>query len=468
MSEKPYHAFSRRRKWCVVVMIGVAGMFSGLSSNIYSPALDAIAQVGISPLFWGSLSDTRGRRQIYIYSFMVYIIANIVLSFSPNFIVLVIFRALQAAGSASTVSIGNGVIQDITSPAERGGFMCFYQGTRSFSIAIGPVLGGLLANYFGFRSIFVFLTVLAGMVTIGIALLLPETQRSIAGDGTVRLKGIHKPLVWTLTKEPPYLKDRDEPYQPPSITIKTFLSPLFFLKEKDVLLSLVFGGVVYAIWSMVTSSTTGIFKHTFHLNEIQLGLAFIPNGLGAIFGPFIIGKLTNTSFAEVEQTYKERHGLPDTHSISKETFPIDFPIEQARLRHIRWVIPLFIISTLLYGFSVQFPSFTSRPGWIAVPLVLHFLIASTSNAVLAINSTLISDLCPGKGASSTAINNLVRCSFGAIGVAFIEQLIAAVGGGTAFLGLALIAVVATPLVAVQWYCGSDWRRARMDVQSEAK
>ena len=32
--------------------------------------------------------------------------ANIVLSFSPNFIVLLIFRGIQAAGSASTVSIG--------------------------------------------------------------------------------------------------------------------------------------------------------------------------------------------------------------------------------------------------------------------------------------------------------------------------------------------------------------------------
>lgn len=39
-------------------------------------------------------------------SFTVYIISNIVLSISPNFTVLLIFRGLQAAGSASTVSIG--------------------------------------------------------------------------------------------------------------------------------------------------------------------------------------------------------------------------------------------------------------------------------------------------------------------------------------------------------------------------
>lgn len=61
---------------------------------------------GLSPLFWGPLSDTLGRRPIYLASFTVYVIANTVLSFSPNFIILVLFRALQSAGSASTASIG--------------------------------------------------------------------------------------------------------------------------------------------------------------------------------------------------------------------------------------------------------------------------------------------------------------------------------------------------------------------------
>jgi hypothetical protein len=44
-SEPLYHAFSTKRKWTVVIMIGVAGLFSGLSSNIYLPALGAISKV---------------------------------------------------------------------------------------------------------------------------------------------------------------------------------------------------------------------------------------------------------------------------------------------------------------------------------------------------------------------------------------------------------------------------------------
>jgi hypothetical protein len=44
-SEQPFHIFNKRQKWFLVVMIGMAGLFSGLSSNIYFPSLDAIARV---------------------------------------------------------------------------------------------------------------------------------------------------------------------------------------------------------------------------------------------------------------------------------------------------------------------------------------------------------------------------------------------------------------------------------------
>ena len=48
--EQPYHMFTKRQKWSVVIIIGVAGLFSGLSSNIYFPSLNQIAQVLASQL----------------------------------------------------------------------------------------------------------------------------------------------------------------------------------------------------------------------------------------------------------------------------------------------------------------------------------------------------------------------------------------------------------------------------------
>lgn len=129
------------------------------------------------------------------------------------------------------------------------------------------------------RSIFVFLLALSALVLGLILICLPETLRSIAGNGSLRLKGIHQPLIRKFKKDPPYMIDPDENFDLPKVTFMTFVEPVKLLTEKDVLTSLIFGGVVYAIWSMVTSSTTGLFKEHYHLNERLLGLAFLPNGM---------------------------------------------------------------------------------------------------------------------------------------------------------------------------------------------
>ncbi|KAL2272419.1 hypothetical protein FJTKL_06586 [Diaporthe vaccinii] len=482
-SEQPFHIFNRRQKWFVVIIIGVAGLFSGLSSNIYFPSLDAIARdlrvslasvnltitsylviQGISPLFWGPLSDTIGRRPIYIASFSVYIIANIILSFSPNFPVLLIARGLQSAGSASTVSIGNGVIQDIATPLERGSFISFYQAIRNFSIAIGPVLGGLLANFLGFRSIFIFLTILSSLVIIMLLIYLPETLRRIAGNGTLRLSGIYQPFIRRLMKEPDYMEDPGEKPEVPKVTFKTFTAPVKLLAEKDIIALLVSGGMVYTIWSMVVASTTGIFQDRFGLNELMLGLAFLPNGAGTIVGSSIAGKLMTREFVRYEERFLETHPGALAPSKSRKAFAPDFPIEHARLRYMPWITLIFVGSTAIYGFTVLpadlLPPQAADPAWIVLPLFLQFLIAATSNAVFAINTTLVSDLCPGKGASSTAINNLVRCSMAAVGVGMIESMLALVGRAGTFIALALLVLSMSAILAMEWYWGMQWRQER--------
>jgi MFS family permease len=188
----------------------------------------------------------------------------------------------------------------------------------------------------------------------------------------------------------------------------------------------------------------------------------IAPGLGTIFGSAIIGNLLNRDYALTEKQYILSSGLPQTYKLPKKDLPDDFPIERTRLRHLWWIVGLFILSTSGYGWTLSSSSFTSKPGSIALPLFLQFVIAATSNAVFAVNQTLLSDLCPGRGASSSAINNLVRCSMGAIGVAFIEKMIAALGVGPSFTALGLITLACVPLLVLEWYWGMEWRRQRAE------
>lgn len=390
-----------------------------------------------------------------------------------------VFRGIQAAGSAATISVGAGVIGDITTAKERGGLIGIFGGSK-FSTAkctiafltilsvrmmgqsLGPVFGGIISQYLGFHAIFWFLFGLGSITLLLVLIILPETLRSIAGNGTIKLTGIHRPLVYKFTPSPAELIERNRPPKK-QVTLSSIVSPLKFLFEKDVFITLFFGGIVYTVWSMVTSSTTALFQGPFRLNDLQVGLIFLPNGIGCVAGSYLTGYLMDYDYKVVEAQYRKEKGIsPETPLNKKEL--VDFPVEQSRMRNVWWIIIIFVLTTGMYGYSL---SFNSLP----LPLILQFFIAYSATAVFSLNSALTIDLYPGASASATAVNNLMRCSIGAAGVAIIQPLINGIGAGPAFLLLAGITALLSPLLVAEWFYGAGWReerRIRLTEKEEAK
>lgn len=67
----------------------------------------------VSPAFWGTLSDTYGRRIVLLATVFVYCGACIGLALTPNYASLLVFRMLQAFGSSSVIAIGAGIVGDL-------------------------------------------------------------------------------------------------------------------------------------------------------------------------------------------------------------------------------------------------------------------------------------------------------------------------------------------------------------------
>jgi MFS family permease len=143
---------------------------------------------------------------------------------------------------------------------------------------IGPVIGGILTEYMGFQSIFWFLTICAAVSLLSLLIFLPETLRPIAGNGTVRLRGIHKPFQYAITGQKGAIDGADSGQKKGKVTWRAIVAPLTFLAEKDVFITLFFGSIIYAVWSMVTSSTTELFQDVYHLTSLEVGLTFLGNG----------------------------------------------------------------------------------------------------------------------------------------------------------------------------------------------
>ncbi|KAJ5099359.1 hypothetical protein N7532_006360 [Penicillium argentinense] len=466
----PYHVFSRSRKLQMVCIVSLAAIFSPLSSNIYFPALGEISREldismslatltvtvymivqGLAPSFWGSFSDVLGRRSIFMGTFIVYMIANIALGVSTNYGELMAFRAVQAAGSAATISIGAGVIGDITTSAERGSLVGIFGGVRMLGQGVGPVFGGILSQYLGFRSIFWFLTIVSGLSLLSILFFLPETLRTIAGNGTVPLHGVYKPFIYYFTGQRDAKPDSVPSEPKKKVTVKTVFAPLGFLGEKDVFITLFFGAIVYTVWSMVTSSTSDLFESRYGLNSLEVGLTFLGNGCGCMSGSYTIGYLMDFNHKRTEREYCMHKNLPLETRITTKTHP-DFPIEYARMRNTWWITALFIVCTAAYGFSLH--------THLALPIILQYIIAYCATAIFTINSALVIDLYPGASASATAVNNLIRCLIGAAGVAVVQPIIDAITAEYTFLLLAGITLHMVPLILIEMRWGAGWRLER--------
>lgn len=328
--------------------------------------------------------------------------------------------------------------------------------------AIGPVFGGLLNSKWGFKSIFWLLFVMSILVLLLLLVFLPETQRKLAGNGNIRLRGRLVPwlyLLWPPRSWASQSNQNIKPQKTPRPPFKSVLIPFKHTLEKDIFVLLSWGSLVYAVWSMVTSSTTTALLHSFPgLTQWQIGLCFLPNGAGCVFGSVCTGWFLDKSFKRVEAEYRQQHNLPETTNIKCRP---DFPYERARLALMPYFSLSFVVCMAFYGPSFELNDLRRYfAANLVATLSLQFMIAFTATAIFNLNSTMLVDCFPNGSAGATATNNLCRCLVGAAGVSAIQPLIAAVKVRNAFLILTGVVVLFSPLVWVQRRYGQLWRRDR--------
>ncbi|KAL9012538.1 MAG: hypothetical protein Q9173_002711 [Seirophora scorigena] len=188
--------YSRRTKWYITFVIAMAAVAAPLGSAIILPALGQISAefhaepsvtniavalymlaMSVGPLWWSSFSETTGRRSIYLVSFLLFVIWNIIGAVSTNIAMLVVMRLLGGGAAASVQAVGAGTIADIWEVKERGNAMSiFYLGPLCGPL-LAPIIGGALAQRWGWRSTQWFQALYGGVLLIFLVLALPETLK---------------------------------------------------------------------------------------------------------------------------------------------------------------------------------------------------------------------------------------------------------------------------------------------------
>lgn len=177
--------------WLIILIVGLPQ----LSETVYTPSLPDIAEdleasvsmveytltiyllgFAIGTLFWGKLSDSFGRKPCVIGGLIIFIIGCIGCYFSTNISLLMIHRFVQAFGGSIGSVLGQAICRDAFHGPNLGKVYSSIGSSMAIFPAIGPIVGGLIAERFGWPSIFLFLMLFAILFTILIIVKLPETH----------------------------------------------------------------------------------------------------------------------------------------------------------------------------------------------------------------------------------------------------------------------------------------------------
>jgi len=178
----------------LTLMLAGLAMLGPFAIDTYLPAFDKIADdLGVDSvlmqhtlsvylvsfafmsLFWGTLSDTFGRRPVIIAALLLFLIGSVGSALAPSYGWLLFFRGLQGVSAGAGRIVGQALARDRYHGAEAQRLFANIAMVFSLAPAIAPIMGGYLSTYVGWRSIFVTLSLLTVLLIAASWRFLPET-----------------------------------------------------------------------------------------------------------------------------------------------------------------------------------------------------------------------------------------------------------------------------------------------------
>jgi DHA1 family bicyclomycin/chloramphenicol resistance-like MFS transporter len=193
--------------WLLILITGLPQ----ISETIYTPSLPDIAHslqvpdawveytltiylasFALGTLFWGILSDRWGRRPCLLVSLVIYILGCVGCYFSDSISLLLLSRFVQGFGGSTGSVLGQAIARDAFRGVERGKVYSLVGSAISLTPAIGPFIGGIIDQYFGWSSIFLILMGAGGIVLLILCLKLEETH--LTRGSSISLKNLARDL----------------------------------------------------------------------------------------------------------------------------------------------------------------------------------------------------------------------------------------------------------------------------------
>ncbi|KAH0494533.1 hypothetical protein TgHK011_001150 [Trichoderma gracile] len=440
--ERPYE-YKNSTKWGITLTIALATAAAPLGSSIFYPALPEMTKslhttedianlsvalymisMSIFPLWWSSFSEQFGRRSIYIISFALFLVFAVLSAVSTNIAMLIVFRILTGGASASVQAVGAGTIADIWESRERGRAMStFYLGPLLAPL-IAPIVGGALAQGFGWKATMWFLAIYGLVILLLLVFCLPETlaRRPKAEEEPAPDESIRR----MTTAESAKVRTRNLAASAKRIFIDP-LSVLLFLRFPPVFITVFTAAIAFGALFIANISIQQKFSQPpYNFSEIIIGLMYIPAGLGYFVASILGGRWIDKIMAR--QAIKANRYDANGKLIY---------LPEDRFKENIWLAnTMYPIGLLIFGWTLNYGII------FIVPAIGSFIFGAASMLVFSAATTMLTEFVRKKSSAGVAVNNFVRNILSCVGVVVAAPWINAVGVGWVFTAVALFCMVA--------------------------
>ena len=172
----PYHRspaslLSEERIVLIIAIIsGFLTPFDGSATNIALPFISGEFHMDAVSLSWvatayllasalvivpfGKIADIHGRKKVFLAGLSIFTLASLLMTMVPSTPALIGMRVIQGAGSGMIFGTAVAILTSVVPKQRRGRALGIYITSVYLGLTLGPPLGGVLTQYFGWRSIF--------------------------------------------------------------------------------------------------------------------------------------------------------------------------------------------------------------------------------------------------------------------------------------------------------------------------
>lgn len=217
-----------------------------------------ILTVGLGNILVGPLSDKYGRTKVMLLATQLFIIGSIACALAPSIWIMIFARVICALGACGMLIVSFAIVRDLFSGNKGAQLFSWLNAAIGISPTFAPILGGHLAAWFGWRSVFWFLAILGIAVLIISLLLIRET--------------LHK-------------ENRS------NIDLEMFKRYFIILLNKNFLRYMLVGAAGVSICFSFFSISPFIIMSLLHISQQDFGYYFAVFGIVLILGGILSGRL---------------------------------------------------------------------------------------------------------------------------------------------------------------------------------